>query len=187
MKKKSLFRHNRLIFITLLSAGVFFSYGCQTFGTFANLKQDQSTSEDVRELLGEPEEIRSEENYDIWKYTFLKGSKARPLSNSQKALETEISFQDGVMKEYEIIVVTRMIPEKKGKKPGYGNVQPGVNPGALELDPKAARFLEEFDKNRDRQITKNEYSGPPKLFILIDSNHNDIIEVIELKKFSFKK
>jgi len=191
MKKITLFRYARLIFITLFLAGVFFLYGCTTFGTFSSLKQNISTNNEVRELLGEPEQIRSEEDHDIWKYTFVEPSKRTSSSTSQKVLETEISFRDGVMTDYQIIVVNKTIPENERRNPIEDNMrpgirqgmQPGVGPNTQKLDPKARRFLERYDTNKDGQITKPEYIGPPKLFILLDSNHNSIIDFFELNNF----
>ena len=181
----------RLISLVLLLGGLFLSYGCTTFGTFASLKQNKSTSEEVRELLGEPEEVRSQDESDIWKYTFDKSSRANELVTAHKLLKTEISFQDGIMTDYQITVVTKIIPENVGRKPLQENMMPGIRPerqpGISGLNPKAHKFLEKFDTNRDGHITKKEYLGPPKLFNLLDSNHNNIIEFIELKNFSFKK
>lgn len=179
MKKFTFFRYARLIFIALLLADIFLLYGCTTFGTFSSLKQNISTSEDVRVLLGEPDEVLAEEGNDIWKYRFGKPSKTMPSVKTLKMLETEIYFQDGVMTDYNIIVVTKTIPDNKRMQFGQGNAPHGIQ----TLDPKARRFLKKYDTNKDRLITKKEYFGPPRLFILLDSNHNNIIELIELNDF----
>ena len=204
MIKFILLSYTRSIFIILLLAVLFSLSGCTTFGTFSSLKQGQSTNEDVRELLGEPEEIRSEETQDIWKYTFAKPLKVQKTLNSYKTLETEIIFQNGLMTDYQITVVTKTIPQKMGPEPGQGNTGPIINnntgpiinnssqtgraqPGIQGLDPKARKFLEKFDVNRDNRITRKEYFGSQELFNRIDTNNNNIIEIIELKHFSVKK
>lgn len=196
MIKFILLSYTRSIFIILLLAVLFSLSGCTTFGTFSSLKQGQSTNEDVRELLGEPEEIRSEETQDIWKYTFAKPPKVQKTLNSYKALETEIIFQNGLMTDYQITVVTKTIPQEMRPKPGQGNTGPIINnssqpvraqPGIQGLDPKARKFLEKFDVNRDNRITRKEYFGSQELFNRIDTNNNNIIEIIELKHFSVKK
>ena len=162
------------------------------------MKQSQSTSEEVRELLGEPEEIRSETTYDLWKYTFSKSFKSESSFKSVKALEAEIIFENGIMSDYKITVVTKTIPEDekrlirpdndgsgiKGRsKAGYGNERSG----GQRLNPKARRFLAKFDSNNDNKITIKEYSGPQEMFKRIDSNHDNIIELSELKHFPNKK
>jgi len=181
---QSLFlNQNRFVFAALLLAALSLSAGCVTFGTFSNLTQNQTTSDEVRELLGEPEKIQTEENHEIWTYTFIEPSRSKQARGTLKALETEIIFQDGIITNYHITVVTRAIPIDKKPRPGFGSGQPG----GQELNPNARRFLKKFDANNDNQITRKEYSGPPKLFNLIDSNHDNLLEFNELKGFPFKK
>ncbi|WP_462270319.1 hypothetical protein [Desulfobacter sp.] len=163
-----------LFLIFLLASGC-----ATTSGKFSSLENSKSTRDEVRELLGEPDEIRSQENQDIWKYTFSKFYKPRLTPAKNKVLVTEIYFQEDVMTDYQITVVAKSAPEKKHRPPrapmqGYYN---RIN------TPKAQKFMADFDLNKDGVVTIKEYKGPPRLFKRIDKNHDNLINLKELNQF----
>ena len=185
MRRLPLVKFTRFFLILLLGGGLFSVWGCTTTtgGKFARLTPNQSTREEVRQLLGEPEEVRSQEDSDIWKYTFfsVSGPKARP--GKQKALETEFYFGNDVMTDYKISVVTKSKPGMIGKPVFHGVTGTGSGPGMKPLGPNAIRFLERFDTNRDGRVTRNEFTGDPAVFRQIDINHDHIIDREELRRF----
>ena len=171
----------RFFFILLLVGGLLSGCTTTTGGKFARLTPNQSTREEVRQLLGEPEEVRSQEDNDIWKYTFFSVSGPRHKPGRQKALETEFFFGEDVMTDYKISVVTKSMPVVVGKPHGAGG--PGSGPGMKSLGPNAIRFLERFDTNGDGRVTRNEFNGDPAVFRQIDLNHDQIIDRRELRLF----
>ena len=46
--------------------------GCTTFGTFANFEKGETTKEEARSVLGEPEDKLFEGEGEVWKYHFVK-------------------------------------------------------------------------------------------------------------------
>lgn len=163
-----------LFLIFLLASGC-----ATTSGKFSSLENRKSTRDEVRELLGEPDEIRSQENQDIWKYTFSKFYKPGLTPVRKKDLVTEIYFQQDLMTDYQITVVTKPASDKKHRPPrapmqGYYN---RIN------TPKAQKFMADFDLNKDGVVTIKEYKGPPRLFKRIDKNHDNLINLKELNQF----
>lgn len=151
--------------------------GCTTFGSFGNLKQNETTRAEVENLLGEPQEIRSDDDTEYWKYVFVKPSKTKTV----KVLETNIALESGVVKDYQISVVTKNLKDRAPSTgPGRAGSGQGNNKGTMS--PRAKQLLYKHDKNRDGIIDAREYSASVDLFKRIDLNNDRRLDHAELMR-----
>jgi len=151
--------------------------GCTTFGSFGNLKQNETTRAEVKDLLGEPQEVRSDDDTEYWKYVFVKPSKIKTV----KVLETNIALEDGMVKDYQISVVTKNL-KTESPSTGYGRARGGQSSNKGIISPRAKRLLGKHDKNQDGIIDIREYSGSVDLFKRIDLNNDRRLDHAELMR-----
>ncbi len=90
--------------------------GCATTGPMPDFKKGKTTTEDIRALLGEPDERSASSESTVWTYKFARGS-----GDVRTLLDIKITFKENVLKEYEILVSKgqheKTLQEEPGKEP----------------------------------------------------------------------
>lgn len=165
----------------IVLAGISLLYGCTTFGNLGNLKKGESTQTDVTSLLGEPVKKSFEADQEVWQYRFVQDGAAKP-SGTQTVMNLDVSFKDKAVDNYNITVTKETIPETK-IQPG-GATRPTQKPG--QPTPKPAQpgqgggqFINQFDRNGDGRVSKDEFTGPQRVFRNLDRNNDGYIDASE--------
>lgn len=98
--------------------------GCATTGPIPDFKNGKTTTEEVRTLLGEPDEKSAGSDGDIWTYRFARGA-----GDVRTLLDIKITFRDNVLKEYVILV-------SKGSYEKTLQGEPGKEPPRRSFPPR---------------------------------------------------
>jgi hypothetical protein len=149
-------------------------YSCTTFGNLGNLKKGESTQTDVTSLLGEPVKKRVEADQEVWEYRFVQDGAAKP-SDTRTVLNLDVSFKDKAVDNYNITVTEETIPKPKAQ-PG-GATQPTQRPG--QPGQRGGQFVNQFDRNGDGRVSKEEFPGPDRVFRNLDRNNDGYIDASE--------
>ena len=165
----------------IVFAAISLLYGCTTFGNLGNLKKGESTQTDVTSLFGEPEKKRFEEDHEVWQYRFVQEGAAKP-SGTQTVLNLDVSFKDKAVDNYNITVTQEPVP-KTQIQPG-GTTQPTQKPAQPSQRPaqpgqKGGQFINQFDRNGDGRVSKEEFPGPERVFRNLDKNNDGYIDASE--------
>lgn len=156
----------------LLMLAVLLISGCTTFGSFSNLKQGESAPEDVRLLLGEPDEVLYEDDSEIWTYHLHRENAARPNSQGMRTtVHLKIVLKGNVVDNYRITVSKAQT--KPANKIGPG--QP-VNNSPAQGRGDGLEFIRTFDKNRDGRVSRQEFPGRDRVFHNLDLNADGYID-----------
>jgi hypothetical protein len=165
----------------IVLAAISLLYGCTTFGNLGNLKKSESTQSDVTSLLGEPVKKSFEADQEVWQYRFVQDGAAKP-SGTQTVLNLDVSFKDKAVDNYNITVTKETIPETR-MQPG-GATQPIQKPGQpaqIPVQPaqRGGQFINQFDRNGDGRVSKEEFAGPERVFRNLDRNNDGYIDASE--------
>lgn len=152
--------------------------GCTTFGTFANFEKGETTKEEVRSVLGEPEDKLFESEGEVWQYHFIKRGKEEARS-IQTVMNLAVKFKEDVVDNYTITVSKEPVKEealpiKEPPPPAGGGFPPPVRP--------KGGFIERFDKDNDSLVSREEFTGPSQLFDRFDTNRDGYIDESEAPK-----
>lgn len=146
--------------------------GCGTFGKFANFEKGETTKNDVRSMLGEPEEELFQEDGEAWRYHFVKRGE-KEERGIQTVINLVVTFKEDVVDNYTVTVSKESVQEEAlpTKEPP---------PGAEGAFPPSGRpkggFIERFDKNNDSRVSREEFTGPSQLFDRFDTNRDGYID-----------
>jgi hypothetical protein len=149
-------------------------YGCTTFGNLGNLKKGESTQTDVISLFGEPVKKSFEADQEVWQYRFVQENAAKS-SDTQTVLNLDVSFKDKAVDNYNITVTKEPVPKTK-VQPG-GATRPTQKPG--QPGQRGSQFINQFDRNGDGRVSKQEFSGPDRVFRNLDRNNDGYIDASE--------
>jgi hypothetical protein len=149
-------------------------YGCTTFGNLGNLKKGESTQADVNSLLGEPVKKRIEADHEIWQYRFVQDGTAKP-ADTQTVLNLDVSFKKKTVDNYNITVTKESVPKPKAQPTEV----PRPAPKAVQPSQRGVQFVNEFDRNGDGRVSKEEFPGPDRVFRNLDRNNDGYLDASE--------
>ncbi len=163
--------------------------GCTSFGTFASLEQGETTKEQVRSMLGEPENRLFETGGEVWKYQFVKEGQKK-ADRQQTVIDLSIIFKDDVVDNYEVVASKRDIPrrdERDGREERPTQQQSErparQSPRQQGQDQAPGRsedgFIKNFDKDGDGRVSRKEFPGPDRAFNQLDKNNDGYVDESE--------
>jgi len=162
--------------ILIFLAAISLLFGCATFGTFQNLKKGESSQEAVRSMLGEPSAQRFEGNQEVWQYHFVKKQKE---SQMRTILNLDIVFKDKEVENYNITVSKESVPEEPKKGMQQGQPLPQSKSPIRSQGKAGGNFINQFDRDNDGRVSRNEFPGPEEVFSNFDRNQDGYIDADE--------
>lgn len=103
----------------LFLIGIIFA-GCATTGAIPNLKKGETTKDDVRSMLGEPEKKESSGETEQWIYKFMKEGRGEAGQHRKTTMKLTVVFKGKTMESYELSIVQGAedeMREPKGEPP----------------------------------------------------------------------
>ncbi len=173
--------------------------GCSSFGSFQSVEKGKTTTDQVRSMMGDPTNIKFQAGGEVWEYEFIQSRTDR--TRQQTVMDMEITFKDDTVSDYSLTASRRAAPpmdqqrtqqpmppqqEQPARQPQQPQQpqrdqprteqqrQPGPDAKAQE-----SKFIKEFDKNGDGRVSRDEFTGPDRLFEQFDRNKDGFIDKSE--------
>ncbi len=179
--------------------------GCSSFGSFQSVEKGKTTTDQVRSMLGDPASIKFQVGGEVWEYQFVQNQMDR--TRQQTVMNMEIAFKDNAVSDYSVTASRRAAPPMEQQRPDAPTQQrieqqpmppqqeqPRQQPQqqqreqprmeqqrqpASETKAQESKFIQEFDKNGDGRVARDEFNGPARLFEQFDRNQDGFVDKAE--------
>ena len=155
--------------------------GCATFGTLSNIEKGESTQDEIRSMFGEPAEKLFDNDLEVWQYHFFK--RDRNESHGMRTiLNLEITFKDDEVDNYKITVSKKSVQEKQGDILREKTELPPSGQPFQTRTKIGGDFIQQFDRDNDGRISREEFTGPSRFFNRLDKNGDGYVDESEAPK-----